>query len=99
MSSGAAGHNGRLAVLVVLATAAALTALALGVDGAALGRAFGELATDPGSLSTALGAFAGAFALRSWAWQRVLPGLSFAHAWAGIHVALAGNHLLPFRLG
>jgi uncharacterized membrane protein YbhN (UPF0104 family) len=90
---------GLLAVLVGMATAAALIGLAVGVDGSALGRVSRALASDPGSLAAAFAAFGCAFALRSWAWRRVLPGLSFGHAWAGIHVALAGNHVLPLRLG
>src|SRR5918997_582500 len=41
----------------------------------------------------------GAFALRAAVWRQVLPGLSFGQAWAAIHVSLAANHVLPFRLG
>ena len=43
--------------------------------------------------------YAGAFALRSWAWQRVLPTLPYGQSWAALHVSLLGNHVLPFRLG
>jgi uncharacterized membrane protein YbhN (UPF0104 family) len=32
-------------------------------------------------------------------WQRVVPQLRLGHALAAIHLALAGNHLLPLRLG
>lgn len=40
-----------------------------------------------------------AFALRAVIWRNVVPGLSFGHALAAIHVAVAGNHVLPLRLG
>lgn len=44
-------------------------------------------------------AYAAAFALRTLAWRRVLPGLSTGQAWAALHVSLLGNHVLPLRLG
>lgn len=54
---------------------------------------------DPLGLVTAAGGFAVAFLFRAAAWKTVLPSLPFGQAWAAIHVSLAGNHLLPFRLG
>jgi uncharacterized membrane protein YbhN (UPF0104 family) len=40
-----------------------------------------------------------AFALRAVVWRNVVPGLPFGHALAAIHLAIAGNHVLPLRLG
>ena len=48
---------------------------------------------------SALAAYAAAFGLRTWAWRRVLPTLSAGQAWAALHVSLAGNHVLPLRMG
>ncbi|MDX1691990.1 MAG: lysylphosphatidylglycerol synthase domain-containing protein, partial [Acidimicrobiia bacterium] len=78
---------------------AAIVAFVAWVDTAALGRAIGALTSRPLMTAAALGAFGGAFLLRAVAWARVLPGLAPGHAWAALHVALAGNHLLPLRLG
>ncbi|MFQ5558797.1 MAG: lysylphosphatidylglycerol synthase domain-containing protein, partial [Acidimicrobiales bacterium] len=69
------------------------------VDGADLGRTLGRASDDPFGVAVALAAFGAAFAIRAAAWRRVLPGLSFAHALAGIHLSLGANHVLPFRLG
>ncbi|MBA0124349.1 flippase-like domain-containing protein [Haloechinothrix sp. YIM 98757] len=55
--------------------------------------------TDPAGPVLAVGCYALAFALRSWAWCAVLPGLRFGHSWAALHVSLLGNHVLPLRLG
>jgi uncharacterized membrane protein YbhN (UPF0104 family) len=63
---------------------------------AAAGRA---LLADPGGVLLALVAYAWAFGLRTWAWRRVLPGLSAGQAWSALHVSLLGNHVLPLRLG
>ena len=56
-------------------------------------------ARDPRGLAVALGAYALAFALRAGLWCRALPGLSFGQSLSALHVSLAGNHLLPLRLG
>jgi len=69
------------------------------VRGAELARVGGALLADPAGLVTALGAYAAAFGLRTWAWCRVLPGLPTGQAWAALHVSLLGNHVLPLRLG
>lgn len=53
----------------------------------------------PLSVVVALGAFGLAFVVRAALWVRVLPGLPFRHALAGINLALGANHVLPLRLG
>lgn len=73
--------------------------LARAVDGDALAAAGAAAAGDPVGIAVAVGAFAGAFALRARAWCGLLPGLPFGQSLAALHVALAANHLLPFRLG
>lgn len=69
------------------------------IDEAVLRRTWHAIADSPGWLALALCCYAVAFALRSWAWTRTLPGLSLGQSWAALHVSLLGNHLLPFRLG
>lgn len=69
------------------------------VDGAELDRVARAVAADPAGLALALAAYATAFGLRTWAWVRVLPALGAGQAWAALHVSLAGNHVLPLRLG
>lgn len=69
------------------------------VDTDALAVAWRTVLDHPAELIIALAAFGGAFLFRALAWTRVLPDLGLAHAWAGLHVALGGNHLLPLRLG
>lgn len=54
---------------------------------------------DAGGILLASIAYLSAFILRAILWNRVLPSLSRPHALAAIHVSLAGNHVLPFRLG
>ncbi len=84
----------------VAAVAVAVGYLMTGpVDGAELRRVGRALAADPAGLALALTAYAAAFGLRTWAWVRVLPALSPGQAWAALHVSLAGNHVLPLRLG
>jgi len=85
--------------LAVVVTVAAGLTIARTVDTVALARALRELVDRPVLTILALGAFAGAFLIRALVWKRVLPGLTLGHAWAAIHVALLGNHVLPFRLG
>jgi uncharacterized membrane protein YbhN (UPF0104 family) len=83
--------------------AAALVAsavyIATAVDLGALASATRAAASDPLGLALALGAYGLAFALRAALWCRALPGLGFGQSLAAIHVSLAGNHLLPLRLG
>ena len=47
----------------------------------------------------AIVAYGLAFAVRGLAWTRVLPSLPFRHALSAVHLSLAGNHVLPLRLG
>jgi uncharacterized membrane protein YbhN (UPF0104 family) len=69
------------------------------VDTGTLSVVVGAIADRPLGLIVSLAAFGGAFLLRSIAWARVLPDLSVWQSWAGLHIALGGNHLLPLRLG
>jgi uncharacterized membrane protein YbhN (UPF0104 family) len=85
-----------LGVLGLLAAAGYLAAV---VDPDELGAALAAVADRPAALLGAVVLYAGAFLLRSWAWRRVLPGLSAGQSWAALHVSLLGNHVLPFRLG
>lgn len=87
------------AALVVLVTVVAGLVIVRTVDSAALARAFREIVERPMVSLLGLAAFGGAFLVRALVWKRVLPGLTLGHAWAAIHTALLGNHLLPFRLG
>ena len=86
-------------VLGVLVLGWAVAYLANVVSGPELRRVTGAVLDDPVGLVLALAAYAGAFGLRTWAWRRVLPTLSAGQAWAALHVSLAGNHVLPFRMG
>lgn len=69
------------------------------VDTTALRTVWQGVLDRPIGLVIAFAAFGLAFLLRSIAWQRVLPDLSLGQSWAGLHVALGGNHVLPLRLG
>jgi uncharacterized membrane protein YbhN (UPF0104 family) len=81
------------------ALALAAWVVAVNVDTAAFGTTLARMLDDPAGLAVGVGAFAAAFALRAVVWTRLVPGLSLGHAWAAIHVALGGNHVLPLRLG
>ncbi len=85
-----------LGVLGLLVAAGYLAAV---VDPGELGLALAAVADRPAALLGAVVLYAGAFLLRSFAWRRVLPGLSVGQSWAALHVSLLGNHVLPFRLG
>ncbi len=85
--------------LGVLALAVALAYLVTVVDPAELGAALAAVGRRPGALLGALVLYAAAFAVRAWAWRRVLPELPYGQSWAALHVSLLGNHVLPFRLG
>lgn len=78
---------------------AAAVAMAAAVDTAALEQAWEAATADPSGVALAAAALLGAFSLRAVAWHQLLPGLGLGQALAGIHVALGGNHVLPFRLG
>ena len=76
-----------------------LVFIAKAVDGAALERTWRAAVGQPFGILLALGAYAGAFLIRSVVWARLVPSLSLGHALAAIHVSLGGNHVLPLRLG
>jgi uncharacterized membrane protein YbhN (UPF0104 family) len=86
-------------VVAALVTVAAIAVVAGTVDTDLLERAGAEARQRPGPVTIAVAGFGLAFVLRTLAWRRVLVGLSFGHAWSGIHVAVGANHLLPLRLG
>jgi uncharacterized membrane protein YbhN (UPF0104 family) len=85
--------------LGVVALIVALAYLARVVEPAAVAGALRAVADRPTALGGALVLYATAFCLRAWAWCRVLPALPYGQSWAALHVALLGNHVLPFRLG
>ncbi|GAA0623398.1 hypothetical protein GCM10009547_28080 [Sporichthya brevicatena] len=86
-------------VVGVVVLALSVVYLVRVVDGPVLRETAEALAAAPGPLALVLLCYAAAFALRSWAWTRTLPGLSFGQSWAALHVSVLGNHVLPFRLG
>ena len=86
------------------AVGAAVLVLALAyltrvAEAATLQRVAAAVLADPAGLAAALLCYAAAFGLRTAAWRAVLPGLPLGQAWAALHVALLGNHMLPLRLG
>jgi uncharacterized membrane protein YbhN (UPF0104 family) len=83
----------------VLLTIPIMWLMLANVDTDALGSIWQAIVRRPLGVLLALGAFGGAFLLRAVAWSRVLPDLTVGQGWAGLHAALAGNHLLPLRLG
>ncbi len=85
--------------LGVLGLVVAVAYLVRVVDLGALGTALAAVGRRPGALLGAVALYGTAFALRSWAWLRVLPTLPYGQSWAALHVSLLGNHVLPFRLG
>jgi uncharacterized membrane protein YbhN (UPF0104 family) len=81
------------------ALAVSAVAIAFIADIETIGATLSAARADaPGAL-LALCAYGLAFALRAFTWTRVLPSLPFRHALAALHVSLAGNHVLPLRLG
>ena len=88
-----------LTAVTIVALAGAVAYVVHSVDLGALGETAEAAAHDPRGLIVALGAYALAFVLRAGLWCRALPGLSFGQSLAALHVSLAGNHLLPLRLG
>ncbi|HVL65500.1 MAG TPA: lysylphosphatidylglycerol synthase domain-containing protein [Actinomycetota bacterium] len=83
----------------MLLFAVAVVVVVRSADLGALGRTWRSALASPGGAAAALAAYTGAFALRAAVWSRIVHGLSFGHALAAIHVSLAGNHVLPLRLG
>lgn len=88
-----------IAAIGIFATVIALAAIAFAIDFDALRTAIDAMFSDPAGLLIALGAFFVAFVLRAVAWQRLVPGLTFAQSLAAIHLALGANHVLPLRMG
>ncbi|MDQ3537985.1 MAG: flippase-like domain-containing protein, partial [Actinomycetota bacterium] len=83
-------------VALLILSGAAVAAL---VDVGALRATADAVRARPAGLGVALAAYGAAFTVRAQLWRRVLPDLSFGQALAALHVSLAGNHLLPLRLG
>lgn len=90
---------GWVMVGAVFATVPIIWIIVSAVDTAVLASALQAVLDRPLGLVIALAAFAAAFLLRALAWTKVIPDLSLGQSWAGLHVALAGNHILPLRLG
>ena len=88
-----------LTAVVVLGLVAGVLYVVHSVDLETLADTAEAAARDPRGLTLALGAYGLAFALRAGLWCRALPGLSFGQSLSALHVSLAGNHLLPLRLG
>ena len=68
-------------------------------DSAALASSWEAVKGAPLAVAVVMGVYFTAFALRALVWRNVVPGLTFGHALAAIHLAVAGNHILPLRLG
>jgi uncharacterized membrane protein YbhN (UPF0104 family) len=101
MSSRTAGKPRSLLFLGASTTTAvaAVVWLAAATDLSRVPATMSSVVAEPLALGGVLIAYGLAFVLRSWLWRRVLPSLPLGHALAALHVSLAGNHLLPFRLG
>ena len=69
------------------------------LDLSLLSAVWAEATRSPVALGLVLTLYLSAFLIRALLWTRVLPGLSFKHSLAALHVSLAGNHVLPLRLG
>jgi uncharacterized membrane protein YbhN (UPF0104 family) len=85
--------------LGIAAIVVSATAFLLGADLDALGATWRSAASAPAELLAVLAAYGLAFALRALLWSRVVPSLRPGHALASVHISLAGNHVLPLRLG
>jgi uncharacterized membrane protein YbhN (UPF0104 family) len=78
---------------------AAVPALATDIDTRLLSQAWDRALAAPGGLIVALGVYFLAFFIRAAVWTKTVPSLRFGHALSALHVSLAGNHILPLRLG
>lgn len=83
----------------ILALAAAARFISSSLDAGSLRSTWASIRRSPVPLAGVLAIYFLAFALRALIWSGTLPRLSLGHSLAAIHVAVAGNHLLPFRLG
>lgn len=102
MNALTAAFSGRRRLITLLGIAAfsvSLVLVARAVDGDALAQTWHRATSDPSGIMLAAGAYLAAFLLRAVLWNLVLPGLALSQALAAIHLSLAGNHVLPFRLG
>lgn len=82
-----------------VALVASVVFLAKALDVSQIAAAWRSAVSSPVSVAFVCLIYGSAFAIRAWIWTRVLPGLGFGHALAALHVSLAGNHVLPLRLG
>ena len=78
---------------------ASLVVLVPRLEAGVLAAAWRQAVGSPIPLALALAAYLGAFVIRAGLWRRILPSLAFGHALSALHVSLAGNHVLPLRLG
>ncbi|MGH2771454.1 MAG: lysylphosphatidylglycerol synthase domain-containing protein [Actinomycetota bacterium] len=79
--------------------AASLSVIARNVDLGALGAVWATIRSSPQVVAAILGIYGLAFVVRALTWRATLPDLPLRQALAAIHLSLAGNHVLPFRLG
>jgi uncharacterized membrane protein YbhN (UPF0104 family) len=94
----------RIPMWLAWAAGLSFTAVAIGLmrssfDLTALGASWEAARSAPAALLAVTAVYFAAFALRAQVWRSVVPKLSFGHALAAIHLAIAGNHVLPLRLG
>lgn len=68
-------------------------------DSKAMNASWDAIKGSPIAVLVVMAVYFAAFALRALIWRNVVPGLSFGHALSAIHLAVAGNHVLPLRLG
>ena len=80
-------------------TAAAVWFLSSSFDPSILASSWEAIKQAPLAILAVAAVYFTAFALRALVWRNVVPGLTFGHALAAIHLAIAGNHVLPLRLG
>lgn len=95
------GRSARVLIplLGFVALLVSLILLAPHVELSLLREALDKALEAPDRLFLILALYLGAFVLRAFLWTRVLPGLSFGHSLAALHVSVGGNHVLPLRLG
>ncbi|MGH2753575.1 MAG: glycosyltransferase [Actinomycetota bacterium] len=99
-ADGADGGRSRvLTGLGVAALCVAVVLVARSIRAEDLARVWSSVRAAPFSVGVVLTLYSVAFLMRAWIWTKVLPGLSLGHSLAAIHVSLAGNHVLPLRLG
>ncbi|MBS1265535.1 MAG: Polyprenol monophosphomannose synthase [Acidimicrobiaceae bacterium] len=88
-----------LAAFTGAASLLAVVVLAVVVDTDELAAGLRVGVSDGAGLMIISMALLAAFMMRALAWCRTLPGLTLGQSLAAIHLALGGNHVLPFRLG